>query len=211
MTPAEEIPALVADLKALLPRLSELLPEPVGDPTRGTMSHNRITGSPAPWHPEAGPVLLTIHAGVRELEADLRYRVVGHTGPARGGSDTNTIAALDSIVRLVHGVDDETARDARSRLDRWCEQARQIRDIGESERWIPLRSPKGELPPLCPYCHTLSLRLAQESGRVACMNARCEDGNGSRPAGRIDRNRLDGTAMLVWADGRTQYYFEEAS
>src|SRR5690606_21355075 len=114
MTPAEEIPALVADLKALLPRLKKLLPDPVADATKGSMQHHKVTGSPAPWHPEAGPVLLTIHAGVRELEADLRYHVAGHTGEPRGGSDANTTAALDSIVRLVHGVDDDTARDARS-------------------------------------------------------------------------------------------------
>lgn len=212
MTPAEEIPALVADLKQLLPRLAELLPEPVGDPTRGTTSHNRITGSPAPWHPEAGPVLLTIHAGVRELEQDLRYATAGRTGAERGGSDANTTAALDSIVRLAHGVDDDTARDARSRLDRWIEQARQIRDIGESERWIPIRVSKG-LPPECVYCDAYSLRVAQQSGRVACVNPKCFDENGQRPRAHIEKNKVDGSAMLVWADGRTTYYYasQEAS
>ncbi|RVX41148.1 hypothetical protein EDD27_3618 [Nonomuraea polychroma] len=206
MTPAEETPTLVTELKALLPRLQELLPEPVADPTKGTMSHHKISGSPAPWHPEAGGVLMTIRAGVRELEDDLRYHVTGHTGEGRGGSDGNTVAALDTIVRLVHGVDDEMARDACHRLNRWIEQARQIRDIGESEKWIPIRVSKG-LPPACPYCNTYSIRLAQQSGRVVCVNVRCEDGNAERPRGRIDKNRLDGSAMLVWADGRSTYYY----
>lgn len=208
MTPAEEIPMLVAELKALLPRLAELLPEQVADPTRGTLSHHRVTGSPAPWHPEAGPVLMTIHAGAREVETLLRYHLTGRLGEDRGGSDGNTEAALEAIVRLVYGVPDDLARFVRRELDRWIEQARQIRDIGESERWIPIHVPKGQLPPACPYCRTYSLRVAQESGRVRCANPRCEDGSGQRPAGRIDRNRLDGSAMLVWADGRTIYYGE---
>lgn len=209
MTPAEEITTLVAELKTLLPRLAELLPEQVADPTRGTLSHHRVTGSPAPWHPEAGPVLMTIHAGVRELEADLRYHVTGCAGTARGGSDGNTLAALDAIVRLAFGTPDDVAQDAARRLGRWIEQARQIRDIGESERWIPIHVPKGQLPPSCPYCRTFGLRVAQESGRVACANPKCVDENGERPKGRIDKNRLDGSAMLVWADGRIAYYYDQ--
>ncbi|MER7063968.1 hypothetical protein [Streptomyces albidoflavus] len=213
MTPAEEIPQLVSELRPLIAKLQELLPEPVVDPTRGTMSHHKVTGSPAPWHAEAGPVLLEIHAGVRELEQDLRYHVTGHTGTARGGSDGNTIAALDSIVRLAYGVDDEMAREAARRLNRWIEHGMQIRDIGESEKWIPIHVPKGQLPPACPYCKTFSIRLAQESGRVACSNPRCEDEKGERPRGRIEKNQLDGTPTLVWADGRAQYYYgsQEAS
>jgi len=208
MTPAEEIPALVADLKALLPRLKKLLPDPVADATKGSMQHHKVTGSPAPWHPEAGPVLLTIHAGVRELEADLRYHVTGHTGAGRGGSDGNTTAALDSIVRLAHGVDDEMARQAARRMNRWIEQARQIRDIGESEKWIPIHVPKGELPPECPHCRTFSIRVAQESGRVRCSNTACKDESGNQPRAHIEKNRVDGSAVLVWADGRTTYYYE---
>ncbi|MEV1245125.1 hypothetical protein [Nonomuraea sp. NPDC049750] len=209
--PAAEVDLLVAELKQLLPRLHELLPEPVADATKGSMQHHKVTGSPAPWHAEAGPLLMTIHAGVRELELDLRHHVSGRLGEERGGSDGNTAAALDSIVRLVHGVDDEMARDARNRLDRWIEQARQVRDIGESEKWIPIRVSKG-LPPACLYCKTFSLRVAQESGRVRCVNLKCEDGEGNRPAGRIDKNQMDGSAMLVWADGRTTYYYgQEAS
>ncbi|MFB4274249.1 MULTISPECIES: hypothetical protein [unclassified Nonomuraea] len=54
--------------------------------------------------------------------------------------------------------------------------------------------------------------LAQESGRVVCSNAKCEDENGERPRGRIGKNRLDGPARLTWADGRTAcYYGQEAS
>lgn len=212
MTAAEEIPTLVTELRPLLGQLAELLPEQVADATRGSGQHHKVTGSPAPWHPEAGPVLLTIHAGVRELEADLRYHVTGRTGAARGGSDGNTAAALDAIVRLVHGVPDDAAHDAARRLGGWIEAARRIRDVGESERWIPVHVPKGQLPPSCPYCKTFSIRVAQESGRVACANPKCEDEKGKRPRAHIEKNRLDGSAVMVWADGRTTYYYSrEAS
>ncbi|MGI5288355.1 hypothetical protein ACQEVF_34145 [Nonomuraea polychroma] len=79
-------------------------------------------------------------------------------------------------------------------------------------RRCALHVPKGQLPPACPYCRTYSIRLAQESGRVTCFNVKCEDENGERPRGRIDKNQLDGTPMLTWADGRTTYYYgQEAS
>src|SRR4051812_43933050 len=64
-TAAEEIAVLVEELKPLLAQLQALLPEPVADPTSGTSTHHKVTGSPAPWHGEAGPLLMTIHAGVR--------------------------------------------------------------------------------------------------------------------------------------------------
>jgi hypothetical protein len=32
------------------------------------------------------------------------------------------------------------------------------------------------------------------------------DGDGKRPQGQIDKNRVTGDAMLVWLDGRTDYY-----
>ncbi|MEU8278212.1 hypothetical protein ACFYOK_37405 [Microbispora bryophytorum] len=233
MTPAEEVVTLVGELRPLIEQLQELLPEPVEDATKGSSQSHKVTGSPAPWHQEAGPLLLTIHDGVRDLEADLRYHVTGHTrlrvqyetvghragrtvrrvlkGEApRGGSDANTAAALDAITRLVHGVPDDIARRARAQLDSWVRQAREVRDIGEAEKWIPIHVPKGALPPACPYCKTFSLRIAQESGRVRCFNARCRDEKGERPRGRIDKNRLDGSAMLVWSDGRTIYYGESA-
>jgi len=210
MTPAEEAGLLIAELRPLLTQLEALLPEPVADPTSGTMSRHRVTGSPAPWHPEAGPVLLTIHEEVRRLEASLRQEVAGHLGPRRGGSDANTDAALSAIANLVFAVPEEHAAGVVRVLKRWIRQAQQIRDIGEAERWEPIKVPGGQLPPSCPFCSTYSLRVARRSGLVACSNARCEDSNGERPRGRIDKNRLDGSAMLVWADGRTIYYGSEA-
>jgi hypothetical protein len=212
-TAAEEIAVLVEELKPLLAQLQALLPEPVADPTSGTSTHHKVTGSPAPWHGEAGPLLMTIHAGVRDLEVDLKYAVTGSLpedrwAGGRGRSDGNTVKALDAIAKLAFGVPESVAKKAAGELLSWVTQARQIRDISESEKWIPIHVPRGQLPPACPYCKTYSVRIAQESGRVAYSNAACVDSEGNRPRGRIDRNRLDGSAMLIWSDGRSIYYGE---
>ncbi|GHE46747.1 hypothetical protein GCM10017673_55740 [Streptosporangium violaceochromogenes] len=203
MSFAEEVLTLVAELKRLLDQLHALLPEPVVDPTTGTMSHRKVTGSPAPWHAEAGPTLMDIHEGVRRLEASLRQEVVGHLGARRGGSDGNTAAALTSIARLVHAVPEEAARRTARILSGWIRRAAEVRDIGEAERWEPLRAPAGQLPPACPYYKTFSLRVGRREGRVRCANRRCVDGDGRPPVATIDKNRLNGDAMLVWADGVT--------
>ncbi|MEU8149433.1 hypothetical protein [Nonomuraea sp. NPDC048901] len=74
---------------------------------------------------------------------DLRYYMSGRMPEGRGGSSGNTTAALGYVVRLVHGVDDEMARDARHRIDRWIEAVRQGRDIGESKERRPTRRSTG--------------------------------------------------------------------
>lgn len=201
----DEIAVLAAELTGLIDRLRDLLPEPVVDPTQGSAQHHKISGSPAPWHAEAGPVYMTIHAGVRDLEQDLRYRITGRLGE-RGGSDVNTVRALRAIVRLAHGVPEDVAQEAAARLDGWIREAKSIRDIAEHEKYVPLHVPRGQLPPACPYCKTYSIRIAKQSGRVVCANARCEDSNGDRPHGTIDRNAITGDGVIAWADGRTVYY-----
>jgi hypothetical protein len=214
MTPAEEVETLAGELRALLPRLRELLTEPVADPTKGTMSHHKISGSPAPWHAEAGPLLMDVHAGVRDLEVDLTYVVAGRLPEGRwlehrGDSDANTEEALAAVVRLAFGAPEDRVRQAGQTIAGWIERGLQIRDIGERERWIPIHVPKGELPPACPYCDTFSIRLAEQSGRVRCSNPKCPgDENGEPPRAHIEKNRLDGSAVLVWADGRLTHYYE---
>ncbi|MER6515060.1 hypothetical protein ABT158_50230 [Nonomuraea sp. NPDC001636] len=210
--PAAEVQLLADELRALLPRLQKLLTEPIGDPTKGTMSHHKISGSPAPWHPEAGPLLMDVHAGVRDLEVDLTYAVAqrmpeGRWLEHRGDSDENTLEALAAVVRLAFGAPGDRVRQAARAMSGWIERGRQIRDIGESEKWIPIRVSKG-LPPACVYCNTFSLRVAQQSGRVRCVNPKCADENGDRPSAHIEKNKVDGSATLVWADGRATYYYE---
>ncbi|MGC5009767.1 hypothetical protein ACLQ2R_03275 [Streptosporangium sp. DT93] len=206
MSAALDVGILVQELLPLLDQLRALVPEEVRDPSRGTTSHHKAVGSPAPWHAEAGMLLYLISEEVRRLEASLRRDVAGHLGPRRGGSDANTTLALESIARLAHGVPEERARAAGRILNGWIRQVRQVPDIGLEERWVPVPTPPGTLPPPCPYCRTYGLRVAVRAGQVMCINRVCEDSQGERPRGRMDRSTLTGDPMISWADGRTITY-----
>ncbi|WP_214327866.1 hypothetical protein [Nonomuraea sediminis] len=199
---ALEVAVLVDELMPLLEKLYDLLPEPMGDPTAGTTSHRKAIGSPAPWHAEAGPTLYTISEEARRLEASLRLEVTGRPGRRRGGSDANTVAALHAITDLVHAVPDEHARQAAHIVARWVRQARQVGDVGLEERPRRVPTPPGELPPLCPYCGTWSLRVLPGDGKIWCINGECEDRDGRRPRGHLDRSDVTGDGMISWADGR---------
>lgn len=217
-TGAELVATAVDRLRDLLQQLAALLPDPVGDPTVGTTAHRKhVAGSPAPWHAEAGAALMTIHEGVRRLEASMRLGVTGHTGQHRGGSDGNTLRAMHNITRLAYGVSDQGARRAARHLTKWADRAATIRDIDQEPRWDPLLTASTsrtgvKLPPVCPYCRTLSLRIARAASTVRCFNPRCRDSAGNHPSGVI--SETDGThrPMIVWADGRTIVsYTTEAS
>ncbi|GAA1015849.1 hypothetical protein Aple_010530 [Acrocarpospora pleiomorpha] len=205
MTHAADIAALVEEVKELLQQLLALLPEQTGDASQGTTTHHKVSGSPAPWHPEAGMVLLTIHEEARRLEASLRGLVVGHPGRRRGGSDANTVEALNAIANLVHGVPPAAANRAARIIERWLRAGRQIGDIGEEEPWVPIPVPYGALPPLCPYCQTFSLRMLVLARQVRCVNRACRDRDGRPPEGRLENSRLNGDPQISWADGRVTY------
>ncbi|MBD2900804.1 hypothetical protein amrb99_98140 [Actinomadura sp. RB99] len=196
----------LADDGGLLDQLAALLPEPVGDPARGTSSHHKVTGSPAPWHPEAGVALLTIHEGARRLEASLRRDSAGRLGGRRGGSDTNTRDALRSIVRLAEAVPEDRARLAARIVAGWVQTAAQVGDIDQADRWVPLPRLPGHLPPACEYCGAYSLRWSRHRGEVRCCTPDCTDPDGNRPRARMETGRYSGRASLVWQDGRSVVY-----
>lgn len=196
----------------LLDQLEALLPEPVSDPTVGSAQHHKVSGSPAPWHNEAADVFLTIHAGARELERDLRYRVTGRLAHQRGGSDLNTKQALHAVTALVEAVDDIVTQDAAAQVASWCRMARQVRDIDQQDRFEPLPRVKGWLPPSCPYCDVLSLRWSRQRGIVICINHDCLDGEDRRPRASMEIGEYSGQGMLVFRDGyQVHYRMEEAS
>ncbi|WP_066373937.1 hypothetical protein [Herbidospora mongoliensis] len=205
MADQTDIGALVAELQDLLEEVEALLPEQMGDASRGTTTHHKVSGSPAPWHPEAGMVLMVIHQEARRLEASLRLVVAGHPGQRRGGSDANTAAALNAITHLVHGVPREAASAARRIIERWIRSARQIRDIGLEEPWVPVPVPHGAVPPSCPYCQTYGLRMRGLEQRIRCINPHCWDREDHRPEGRLVKSNLNGDSTIQWADGRVTY------
>jgi hypothetical protein len=195
----------------LLDQLEALLPEPVQDATTGTGSHHKVTGSPAPWHPEAAAVLMEVHAGARELEDDLRHalgfarRWAGRAkdprpGP-RGNSDENTLTALIAIPDLAAAAGEPHSGRASKAVARWVTGAREVGDIGLSEPWTPVRRIPGAPAPACPYCATFALRQQARRGLVRCMNRDCTDTLGKRPLGRIEIGAVSGQGALVFRDG----------
>ena len=184
----------------LLDTLTALLPETGTTPDTEKSSAHKISGSPPPWHAEAADVLMTIHAGARELESVMRYRVTG-TVPIRGGSDGNTRAALAGVAALAGAVPDSAARAATSLVAHWVRRARQVRDIDQTERWVALPRLPGLLPPACPYCRTYALRMSRAAGEVRCMNAQCLDRDQRRPVARMEYGLLSGDGILMFADG----------
>lgn len=189
----------------LLDTLSGLLPEIVSVADVGTTTGHKVSGSPAPWHAEAADVLMTIHAGARELENAMRYRITGNAR-TRGGSDANTRDALAAVVKLAPALPEPIADDAAAQVARWVRQARQVRDIDQADRWVSLPRMPGMLPPPCPYCLTYALRMSRIAGEVRCLNVDCRDDNGRRPIARMQYGRLSGDGMLVFADGSLIVY-----
>lgn len=207
---ADRIAELADELDPLLAALQALLPDQIGDPTVGTTAHRKNTvGSPAPWHAQAAAALMDIHEGVRRMEASMRIDISGQPGRRRGGSTANTAAALASLVRLGYGLDDRRARYYARILQIWITHAQQLRDIDEAPRWIAIHVPKGQLPPTCPYCSTYSLRVAENSGAVRCINRRCLDTTGKRPYGLLERGQYTGRPLLAFADGREIHYQDQ--
>jgi hypothetical protein len=196
----------VSDLSASLARARELTGQ------RDTLTAAVITGSPGgavsspPWNPAAADVVTTVHEGARRLEASLRAQVTGKPGRRRGGSDENTILALEAVSNLSAAIgahtpgtpgrcECDTCRVTRI-LGRWTTAAQLLPAIDEGIHWsvIPGR-------PRCPYCHTFALRAARAYGVVACHNPDCEDSDGNQPAGRLDISALNGDVILAWNDG----------
>lgn len=208
----EQIALDVAELtreKGIIDQLTALLREPSEDPSVGAMSRSKAKSRP-PWNPDAAGAYLTIHAGARELEQNLRYRVTGHTGEDRGGSTANTRAALAAITSLVYAVDELAVRDAANQVAAWLRAARQLRDIDRQDKWVPLPRVKGYLPPACDYCDTYSLRMNRRTGVVRCSNPACTDEDGNQPAARMLIGRYSGQGTLVWRDGREVVYTIDA-
>jgi hypothetical protein len=192
----------------VLDQLEQLLPEQATDSTTGG-GHQKITGSPAPWHAEAAAALVVIHEEARRLEASLRREVTGNLGRRRGGSTGNTRDALAAIVKLTEAVCDDEVKTAARIVARWVTSARQIRDIDQTDRWEPLPRLPGMLPPACDWCDTYSLRMNRRTGEVRCTNSRCKDEEGRRPVARILTGTYSGQASLVWQDGRSVVYTTE--
>ena len=189
----------------ILDQLKQLMPQQTATAETDKSHRGQQFGAPIPWHPEAGHVYMTIHAGARELENEIRYRLNG-TLKNRGGSDGNPRAALAAITQLAYALPAEHVEDAAALVGKWVTAARQIRDIDQADRWVPLPRTPGHYPPPCPYCSTYALRMSRRAGEVRCINTECQDGRGRRPVARMAHGLLSGDAYLAFADGREVTY-----
>jgi hypothetical protein len=183
-----------ADLETWLPVAAALIAEPDTD----TSAVHGKPGSRPPWNTQVAAAILDVHAAVRHLEAGLHAEVTGRPRRPRGGSDGNTLAAIQAIGDLATNASRDSIRDAERTLVRLVAPLRLLRAIDLDERFIKVRA-------RCPYCELPMLRLGERSGRVACLRyGSCYDRNGDHPVGFITRS-VSGEAFIAWADGFNQY------
>jgi|HubBroStandDraft_3_1064219.scaffolds.fasta_scaffold314222_2 hypothetical protein len=161
-------------------------------------------GSAPPWNAAVADAYLTAFFGIRRLEADWR-QLRGLRAHRRGGSPASTYAALSQVPAMETAVSDAAVKDGLRRINHWITRIRQLRAIDEAPQWIRLRAGKDGLPPACPHCDGLGLRMAEGRGVVACFTPGCEDLDGRQPMGLLGFSRLDGSPMLAWHDGLITY------
>jgi hypothetical protein len=182
MTPLEQLETAVAELvddHGLLDQLRDLLPTSASVPGDGG-TRQKVAGSPAPWNNVIGSLLMDIHAGTRQLEAEL-FRVRFNMEPHyRGGSDANTVEAMHRIVQLAIGAPDFAQRDAVRDVNSWIRAAKRIEAIGGEHAWTPLPRSAGEAPRSCPHCGFFSLRICKPLGVVRCTTRACRNAEGRR-------------------------------
>lgn len=187
----DSLAASCAAIAALLPAAEALMAEPDHDGTSG----GGKPGSRPPWNPAAASAAMDAHEGLRRLEASLRRDVTGRTGPRRGGSDANTMAALKAIEALGHAVTADAMAEAARILDRWSRAIQELPAVDEAEPWRRVSA-------TCPYCGFGMLRVKSRSGEVTCLrHGACFDTDNRHPIGRMDISRLTGDAVITWADG----------
>ncbi len=180
----------VADLRPLIPVARALITEP---DAQGFAGHAQPASAP-PWNSAAANACTDIHAAVREIEADLRYQVTGST-LVRGGSEANTYAALDAVLKLGEAANEVTADDAARILAHLADAVLMLPAVDLEERPQRVRAE-------CPYCERTMLRVLPRSGEVTCLGwGSCFDADQRHPKGMIGRSRMDGSAVIEWADG----------
>lgn len=144
------------ELRFLLPRLNQLIPEQDTTLESTIGSHRKHVAAPIPWNSPAAMLALDIHAAARRHESALTLRLFAKA-TYRGGDDATTLDIIKRLPDLIahalqHLTDpgdiDGTADIARD-LTAWPRQIRALLDeaLPGEQRWT--RAP-GNLR--CPYC-----------------------------------------------------------
>jgi hypothetical protein len=158
--------------------------------------HGKVSHSPPPWNSNAANAIFDLHAWSRQTEAQMRI-LLDLPMRYRGGSSTNTKAALDSLVRLSEAANDRTVKDNRVWLNGWCKKSEII--LGKEEAAKRLPREQGQPEPACPWCKQTTLRSYAVRGEVFCIDPTCRDEEGRRPHAMLEY--LHGDLGLRWQDG----------
>lgn len=161
-------------------------------------------GSSPPWNVAAADAYLAAFFGIRQMEDEWR-QLRGLDPRRRGPSDGNTAACLAQLPAMEAAVPQAAVKDGLARINGWITRIRQLRAIDESPRWVRLRAGKDGVPPACPHCQGLALRIAEGRHVVRCFTPGCEDLDGGPPIGLLGVSAIDGSACLKWHDGLVTY------
>ena len=197
----------IRDAEGLLPQLRALLPEPDGTgPATGTIGRHPPE-SAEPWARAAADAYWNLWFGPGKLVGTLRYAL----RLSRIRDDRLPVGpeALGKVGDLAAGAPEDTVRYVLRKLERWCDLARRIPAIDESEPWDPVPALPGSSPPACPYCGTFGLRMQRRRGQVRCTFPGCTDSDGDATRARMEPGRMTGEARLVFGDGMTMHWAGE--
>ncbi len=205
---ASRLRQALAELERMLPTLSALLPEKSGQgPQTGTIGRHAPRSS-EPWQAEAADAYWAIHAGVRDVSNAMREeRGLGRL--VWRGHDDATVQVFQRILNLIPGASDDLLAECLSRVEGWLTSAKQIADIDEADRWVPVPKVPGGKPPKCPYCQTYGLRMSRLRGEVRCSFPGCVDGSGRPTRARMETGGMTGEGVLVFGDDTTMHYRED--
>lgn len=183
------------ELVALLARLEDEVPEKKRNPYGGYGSGSGGHPPLCAWNAPAAMLVMDLHAGARDLELELRYRISGSTR-SRGGSSGNTTKSFEVIPSLSAGVDYHLAQQVVTKLESWIRRARLI--LGDAEPFSRLPRLPGQGDPVCPFCRTPgTLRVLHKTGVVRCLRPSCT------ASGRVEFGAYSGEPSLMWNDGTT--------
>lgn len=159
--------------------------------------HGKIDFSSPPWCAAVANVIMDLHAQSRDTEACLRISLKLPKRP-RGGSSSNTRIALENLVKLSEGADDDAVRKNIRWLESWSRRA----GIALSETEMPRRLPRieGRKEPPCPFCKCRTLRMLPLEGIIRCMDKDCKDEEGRRPLAYLKYSRFTKQMELIWQD-----------
>jgi hypothetical protein len=181
-----------AELTSAITTAGRLITQPDTTPAGAI---GEAAGSAPPWNAAAANAALGAHQLTRRLEASLRLAVTGRCGPARGGSDANTAAAIAAITRLAEAVSDDSAAVAARLMDAASLAVARLPAVDTAQVWRRVAAP-------CPYCGFGMLRYAPGSGVVTCLRfGACHDSDGRHPQGQLGVNRVTGDGLVAWNDG----------